>query len=474
MANSDPPTGAFRGLSIKLIAAIVVVILAVEIAIYIPSVANFRASWLNDRLRVAIVASNVLDTVPDIMSIPRTLTDQILTSAGADALVYRREGQSELIELAEAPTPTDVVTADMRDADPLSLIAGALDTLVFGSARTLRIVGQADQPGAEIELLMSERPLRQALILYSRNIALLSLIIAAITAIVIYVFVSVLFIAPIRRLSDNMLAWRKAPENGALILKPSGRRDEIGIVERELAAMETEIFTLLRQRRHLADLGLAVAKINHDLRNTLTAAQLLSDQVATLDDPKVQRLAPRLVNTLDRAIGFAQSVIDYGRQSGSPPKPTSVVVREMVADAVSDAGMVAHPEITLEIAVPDDLTATIDRDQIARVLANLVKNAREALESAGSKIAEPMITVGASGLQDGGVTMFVADNGLGLMPRARDNLFVAFDGSARAGGTGLGLAIARELVEGHGGTIALAPTETGTRFEIALPPIAAL
>jgi signal transduction histidine kinase len=469
MQDSVAHTGPFRGLSVKLIATIVVVILAVEVAVYIPSVANFRASWLNDRLRVAIVAANVLDTVPDIMAVPRTLTDQILTSAGADALVYRREGQSELIELAEAPTPRVAVTADMRADDPLTQIMGALDTMMFGGPRTLRIVGNGDQPGVEIELLMSERPLRQAMFFYSRNIAILSLIIAAITAIVLYVFVSVLFIAPIRRLSDNMLAWRKSPENATLILRPSLRRDEIGIVERELAAMETEIYTLLRQRRHLADLGLAVAKINHDLRNTLTAAQLLSDQVATLDDPKVQRLAPRLVTTLDRAIGFAQSVIDYGRQSAAAPHPERVDLRELVSEAASDAGMTGHPDIALIVTVPAGLTASLDRAQITRVFANLIKNAREALEASAGRTPDPAITVGAALEGEEGLLMFVSDNGPGLPPRARENLFVAFEGSARAGGTGLGLAIARELIEGHGGQIRLADTEAGTRFEIVLP-----
>ena len=103
--------------------------------------------------------------------------------------------------------------------------------------------------------------------------------------------------------------------------------------------METDIFSMLRQRRHLADLGLAVAKINHDLRNTLTSAQLLSDQVVTLDDPKVQRLAPRLVHSIDRAIGFAQSVLDYGRQSATPPRPVPVDLRTLVEEAAFDAGL---------------------------------------------------------------------------------------------------------------------------------------
>ena len=320
--------GRFSGLSIKLIATIIAVILAVEVVVYLPSIANYRASWLDDRLRVGVVAARVLDAVPDVMALPRELTDRLLNSAGADAIVYRREGQSQLIELADAVTPTAAVTADMRLRDPVTLITGALDTLFAGGGRTLRIVGEGDLDESLVELLMPERPLRQDMLEYSRNIFLISLIIAAITAVALYLVVSQLFIRPVRRLTENMLAYRQAPENASLIITPSTRRDEIGIVERELAAMESDLFSMLRQRRHLADLGLAVAKINHDLRNTLTSAQLLSDQVATLDDPKVQRLAPRLVTTLDKAIGFAQSVLDYGRESAAPPIPAPVDLQD--------------------------------------------------------------------------------------------------------------------------------------------------
>ena len=144
------------------------------------------------------------------------------------------------------------------------------------------MVGEGDLNESLVELLMPETPLRRDMIDYSRSFALVSFGIAAVTAFVLYVLVSRLFIDPVLRVTSNMLAFRKAPENAALILIPSRRSDEIGILERELADMETELFSMLRQRRHLADLGLAVAKINHDLRNTLSSAQLLSDQVATL------------------------------------------------------------------------------------------------------------------------------------------------------------------------------------------------
>jgi len=460
--------GPFSGLSAKLIATIIFVILAVEVVVYLPSLGNYRAAWLEDRLRIGIVAARVIDAVPDVMNIPKMVTDNLLNSAGATAIVYRRNGKSQLIELDNAQMPREAVTADMRMLDPMTLIDGALDTLVNGGSRTLRIIGTTDgDPTSQVEVLMAEAPLKSALVDYSRNIAVLSLVIAAITSVVFFLTLNRLLIAPIRRVTANMVGYRQEPENASLIIAPMRRRDEIGVLEQELAAMETDLFSMLKQRRHLADLGLAVAKINHDLRNTLTGAQLLSDQVANLDDPKVQRLAPRLVHTLDRAIGFAQSVIDYGRQSGAPPRPVPVDLHALIDESVFDAGLVSHPEIKVTNEVPDAVTVRVDPEQLARVFVNLLKNAREALEAANGR-TDPAVTIGYT---DGaeGLTISVCDNGPGLPPRARENLFVAFEGSARAGGTGLGLAIARELTEGNGGKLAYVPQEIGTRFEVTLP-----
>ncbi|GGF35681.1 ATPase [Youhaiella tibetensis] len=466
--------GPFSGLSVKLITIIVAVILTAGIVIYLPLVANYRDSWLADRLRIGIVAARVLDAVPDVMALPQTLTDRLLNSAGAKAIVYRRGGQSQLLSVEGVEMPKEVVTADMRLDDPVTRILGALDTLFAGNGRTLRIVGDSDgSADGVVEVLMSETPLRLGMLAYSRNIALLSLIIAAITAIALYVFVSRTFIAPIRRITANMVAYRQAPENANLIIAPEPRKDEVGIAERELAAMQTDLFTMLRQRRHLADLGLAVAKINHDLRNTLTSAQLLSDQVATLDDPKVQRLAPRLVTTLDKAIGFAQSVLDYGRQSATPPKPGPVDMRLLVEESGIEAGLMGHPDVRFSNGIPDGLVINADADQLGRVLVNLLKNARQALEANTGASHPPEITVTFSEAPDE-LIFTVADNGPGLPPRAKENLFIAFEGSARAGGTGLGLAIARELVEAHGGKLLFVDQPQGARFDIILPATARL
>lgn len=469
-AEPDQAPSLWAGLSIKLIVTIITVILAAEVLIYLPSVANFRAVWLEDRLSVASVAAQVLDVVPDDMELPEELVDRLLNSAGAMSIAYRRGGRNQLIQIAGNSIGPGVVTIDMHQRGPIPLISGALETLFQGSDRILRVVGPV--PGdknARIEVLISEAPLRAAMLIYSRNIFVLSLLVAVITAAAIFIFINFVVIRPVRQLAANMMAFRRAPENATLIVTPTDRGDEIGIAERELSAMEHDLFAMLRQRRHLAELGLAVAKINHDLRNTLTSAQLLSDQVATLDDPNVQRLAPRLVQTLDRAIGFTQSVLEYGRQSSTPPDRQPVDLHALVDEAALDAGLRGHPGITWANNVPDAINLMVDPDQMARVFVNLTKNAREALEAEGTRTEQPEISVGYEDRGDDGLAIIITDNGPGLPPRARENLFVAFEGSARAGGTGLGLAIARELTEAHGGTLTLVVREKGTQFEICLP-----
>lgn len=476
VGDAPNKAGFISGLSTKLITLIILVILAVEVVIFLPSMANARVNWLDDRLNVAAVALQVLEAVPDDMELSADLTDRLLTLVGAHAIALRYGGQSRLIERETDPMPMAALTIDMRDRGPMMLIMGGLDTLFSDGERTLRIVGQmsnqpeqmSSQHDMQIEILTPEAPLREVLLTYSRNIFFLSLIVATMTAMVLFFFVEFALIRPIRRLTNNIMAFRGAPENASLIVAPTTRNDEIGWAERELAEMESEMFSMLRQRRHLADLGLAVAKINHDLRNTLTSAQLLSDQVATLDDPQVQRLAPRLVHTLDKAIGFAQSVLDYGRQSSTPPKPQPVDLRALIEECIFDAGLTGHPDIVAQNNVPDSISIKVDPDQMARVFVNLIKNAREALETKPEADEHLKISIGFEQV-NGDFIVSVIDNGPGLPPRARQNLFVAFEGSARAGGTGLGLAIAREITEAHGGQLRFVEIKKGTRFDVQLP-----
>lgn len=469
VSKNQPYQRARFGLSVKLITMIIAMIMIVEVVIYLPSVANFRIRWLDDRVQVAGVAARVIETVPDAMDLTPDMINNLLKSAQAEALVVRMDDKSQLIERLDMPMPVAVVDADTRKRDSWPLIVGALDVIINGSNRTMRIIGvPSGSDDLVVEVLMSEAGLRQEMLAYSRNIFWLSLLVAVATAAAIFFFLNRLLVRPIGRMTQNMIAFRKTPEDANRIIVPSDRKDEVGIAERELAMMEEDIFSMLRQKQHLADLGLAVAKINHDLRNTLSAAQLLSDQVATLEDPQVQRLAPRLVTTLDRAINFAQSVLDYGRQKTIPPKFMHVDLRALIDESAIDAGVRSHPSIEFENNVPDDVVINVDPDQISRVFVNIMKNAREALENqTKTEVSKKVFVKRIEGHNCNQI--LIGDNGPGLPPRAKENLFVAFDGSGRAGGTGLGLVIAKEITEAHGGKLVYLEEEQGTVFSVELP-----
>jgi signal transduction histidine kinase len=273
-----------------------------------------------------------------------------------------------------------------------------------------------------------------------------------------------------RRMTDNMVAFSAAPEDTSRIIAPSGRSDEIGIAEEHLATMQEALQGTLREQRHLADLGLAVSKINHDLRNMLAAAQLFSDRIGSLPDPNVQRFAPKLIATLDRAIAYCTTTLAYGRAREAAPARRLVALGLLFDEVAGVLGLAGHPTIPFENRVPEKLELDVDPDQQFRGLVNLCRNAVQALEGGDRDPSVVRRLVVAASREDGAVTIEIADTGPGVPERARAHLFRAFQGSVRPGGTGLGLAIAAELVRAHGGSIALLETERpGATFRITIP-----
>src|SRR5690606_18194333 len=145
---------------------------------------------------------------------------------------------------------------------------------------------------------------KAAMVSYARNIAVVSIIISIITAALVYLALSALLVRPMMRITRNMLQFSENPEDPERIIVPSQRSDEVGTAERQLAGMQRQLAVLLLQKNRLAQLGLAVSKVNHDLRNMLANAQLISDRLTSVSDPTVQRFAPKLIASLDRAINF--------------------------------------------------------------------------------------------------------------------------------------------------------------------------
>jgi signal transduction histidine kinase len=304
---------------------------------------------------------------------------------------------------------------------------------------------------------------------FSRNILLLSLFISAITASLVYLTLSWVIVRPMRRLTRAMVSFAEDPENRSRIIAPSDRTDEIGVAERELAAMQAQLVGTLQQKTHLAALGLAVSKINHDLRNLLSAAQLFSDRLVGSGDPMVQRFAPKLLETLDRAIAFCQSTLSYGKAVELPPERRLVAVAPLVDDARELLGLGGEERVGWIESIEPGLTIDADPDQLSRVLLNLARNALQALQAKGE--TDPAIDqIRVSGRREGAnVVIEISDTGPGVPERARQRLFEAFSGSARSGGTGLGLAIAAELVRLHGGTLCLVEGTIGATFRIVIP-----
>lgn len=467
-ANPRPARKPRVGLSGKLLVLTILFVMVAEVLIYVPSVANFRLNWLNDRLAAAHTAALVLDAAPSGM-VPESLAKQILKSIGARAVAMKMGNQRRLLAASDMPSAI-AQDIDMREVSWWRSIVDAFDTLfACKPGDVIRVVGAAPMGGDFLEIILDEAPLCKAMWAFSVNILLLSLAISCITAMLVFFALHYLLVRPMWRITRNMVAFRADPENPSRIIAESGRLDEIGTAEGELAAMQRELASMLHQQSRLAALGLAVSKINHDLRNLLASAQIFSDQLSTLPDPKVQRFAPKLVHALERAIAFCQTTISYGRAQELPPDRKTIQVEPLIEEVHEALGLGLGVPIRWIVAVERGLTVEADHDQLFRVLVNITRNAVQTLEARGSRDpARDQIRI--TGRREGSVVIIeVSDTGPGIPEKARVHMFQAFQGSARAGGTGLGLAIAAELVRAHGGEIRLVPGTIGATFSITIP-----
>lgn len=455
------------GLSGKLLLLTIPLAMIAGVLIYVPAIANFHVNRLNDRLAAANTAALVLDAAP-LGMVPESLSRQILTSIGARAVAIKMGQQRRMLASADLPPKIDR-DIDLRDMSVWSAIVDTFEVMLERGNQAIRVVGPAPGSAQFIEVVIDEQPLRQAMYRFSRNVLLVSLAIAALTSALVYLALHYLFVRPMRRLTASLVGFHENPESSAHIIVPSQRGDEIGVAERELSDMQRDLVSMLSQKSRLAALGLAVSKINHDLRNLLASSQLLSDQLASVPDPRVQRFAPKLMRSLERAIDFCQSTLSYGRAQEAAPDRRMMLVEPVVSEVRESAGLAADASITWISAIERGLTVDADPDQLFRVLLNLVRNAAQALESR-PKDEAAIMQIRITGRREGAVAILeVADTGPGVPARAREHLFEAFQTSGRPGGSGLGLAIAAELIRAHGGNIQLVEGTIGATFRIVIP-----
>jgi signal transduction histidine kinase len=470
--KSPPRVDRLRGLSGKVLALAILFVMIGELLIFLPSLANYRVGWLKGRIAMAEVAALAVEAAPD-NQISDDLRKELLSAAGVEVVALKRDQSRHLVLTSKEPL-TVVARYDLRETRIFQLLFDAVTTMLAGGQRVITVVDKPpNMSGDEIELAMSEAPLFAAMVGYAVNILALSVLLSIIVAGFAFITLDRMLVVPIRRLTQSMVRFREQPEDQSRIVEPSGRNDEIGLAEQELEAMQRDLAGTLQQKSRLAALGLAVSKVSHDLRNMLATTQLISDRLSSVQDPTVQRVAPKLVSSLDRAIGFLAQTLVYGRAEEAPPRRDRFPLRLLVEEVIDMVVVQASSRTVLYNDVPAEVVVDADRDQLFRVLMNLVRNATEALdapeEPAPSPPADGMVRITA--WREGSVVMIEArDNGPGVSPRAREHLFEAFRSSARTGGTGLGLAIASELVRAHGGDIRLiAEAARGAVFHISIP-----
>jgi signal transduction histidine kinase len=470
------------GLSGKLLLLTILFVMIAEVLIYVPSIANFRLNWLSDRVAVARTVSIVLNAKvagyenqietekeKERLGLPDNVVQDILNSLGAKTLAIKMGNQRKLLAVNDLPQ-TIHHDIDLRDPSMIRAVWEALQALFLCSdGDIIRVVGSPPKGADFVEIVIEEGPLRQAMFRFSRNILLLSLVISMFTATLVYLSLHYLFVRPLNRLTSNVVKFREDPENPARILQPSGRSDEIGIAEHELGAMQRDLASMLQQKSHLASLGLAVSKINHDLRNLLASAQLFSDRLSSVPDPNVQRFAPKLMHSLERAIAFCQSTLSYGQVKEPPPDRRLIPLAPLAEDVRETLGLATDSSVRWVGAIERGLHVDADPDQLFRVILNLARNALQALESrAPNEPSRDQVRV--TGQREGAVAVIeISDTGPGVPERARAHLFEAFQASTRRGGSGLGLAIAAELVRAHGGEIRLVDGTIGATFRIIIP-----
>lgn len=454
----------FNSLSGRFLILTIIFVMLAEILIFVPTIARFRQDYLLSRLERAQIASLAL--LADDM-IDDKLEAELLRNAEVFNVVLRRDEMRQLMLSSPMPKPIDA-TFDMREAMPLDLIMDALNRLFSPEDQVIRVIGNpVREAGLLIEITMATAPLRMAMIDYGVRILMLSAVISVFTAFLLFWAVRIFMVRPIKGVVGYMQAYADAPEDARSIIIPSAGVKELREAEEALQSMQTELTAALKQKERLAQLGGAVAKVSHDLRNILTTAQLFTDRIEMSQDPTVVRLAPKLVNSITRAVNLCESTLAFGKAEEPPPRLARLGLADLVGDVI-DGERLAIGEHDLSFAedIPATLTLRADSEQLYRVLSNLVRNARQAIVASG----KPGEIAVSAYEDDVNWHIAVTDTGPGLPAKAQEHLFMPFQGGTRIGGSGLGLAIAAELIRGHGGKLMLDHTgPEGTGFVVCLP-----
>jgi signal transduction histidine kinase len=471
-----PAAASFRrSLSWRLLWLTIAIMAMIEVLIFVPAMERARDAWLADRLiasQIAITTVPPVDLPPNLGPVPngggarmpdRVTREQLLRLAGVVSIRIQEPGRPMAV-LAGIGQPLAPTLLDLRRETTLSRLRNTAAALLDRDDELLLVVAQSPaKPSATLSVVLHRAELDAALHAAARLSLLQSLAVVAATGIAMLVSLHILLVRPMRRITDSIISFRADPERSgpfdADAVAANGS-DEIGAAAHELAAMQRELRAALWRNARLAAVGTAVAKVSHDLRGILSPAMLTAERLQGHADDKVRRAGDVLMRSVERATELVRRTLDIAREI--PPTATreALSVRRLIDEAAEQV-RADRPAVAVENDIDDSVMVQADGTEMARVFANLLRNAAEA--------GADHIVARAAGAFDA-VTITVADNGPGLPEPVRAHLFQPFVSGGKRGGTGLGLAIVRDLVRAYGGDVELVRTGAdGTEFCLILP-----
>jgi two-component system, NtrC family, sensor histidine kinase GlrK len=214
--------------------------------------------------------------------------------------------------------------------------------------------------------------------------------------------------------------------------------------------------------------------ISHELKTPLTAlregAELLNDQVAGPLVPAQKQVVSIMRDNSIKLQRLIEELLDYQRalHAAASLEVKPVVLDALVAEAAKGHELAAQSKGLRLVIDSQSAMVEADPEKLRSIIDNLVSNAVKFTPPGGT------ITVRAR-VQAGEAVIEVMDSGPGVPAEERESIFNLFfrgrgkGESGRIKGSGLGLAIARELVEAHGGHIAVVPQGSGGHFRVTLP-----
>ncbi len=437
------------------------VCILVEVLAVLPEMGKARQNWLWERMRQAKLVAIAIRS--EASPISPQMQDTMLRLSRTVAITLSGGGAE--ISLRPQRMPALPAAAIQLDEESLPASIWRAATAILNLAAPYARIDASDAPpsGQTIEIVISRRLMGSRLRFEVARAAALGGILALVTASLTFVALNRLLVRPMQVITQSIAGFRRNPSHVGLsgLKWLAGRReDEISRAARELVAMQEELRAALWRNARLAALGTAVARVSHDLRNILTSALLAADRVHRNGDALVKQAANTLIPAMERAVEMVSRTVDFAQEGPPSLNVFPVVVHELVNE-VADMLRATDGSIAIENRISESLVLSLDRNQIYRVLVNLLRNAAEAGAS--------RITLGLEG-DHGMAVLVIADNGPGLPGKVVGNLFRPFTGTSRNGGAGLGLAIARDLIRAHGGELILRHTgPNGAIFTMSLP-----